>query len=214
MLLSIKHLSERQFFEHEGTMTVTIKPTSLSTLILDGKTAAELMSPHVLSVTANLSLEEGISILVDEDLHAVPVVDEDGYPVGVLSRSDIVAHDRKKYQHLHEQQPEDVSPLGAAHAPSADVSGAPLRVRDIMTPVIYAVQPETPAKSVVQHMLVLGVHRLFVIGIDGSLLGVISSLDLLRHLHEPRIIPFDQVEMLCANNDEFTEGLNALRGVA
>jgi CBS-domain-containing membrane protein len=196
-------------------MTDATKLTSLSTLILDGKTAAELMSRHVLSVTANLRLEEGISLLVDKDLHAVPVVDEEGYPIGVLSRSDIVAHDRKKYQHLqHAPWPGDVSLLGAGHAPSVDVSRAPLRVREIMTPVIYCVKPETPAKSVVQHMLVLGVHRLFVIGIDGSLLGVISSLDVLRHLHEPRIIPFDQVELLCANNDEFTEALKALRGIA
>jgi CBS-domain-containing membrane protein len=168
-------------------MTDVINPTSLSTLILDGITAAELMSPHVLSVKAKLEIEDVIGLLLDKGLHAVPVIDEEGDPIGVLSRSDIVAHDRKKIQHLqHEEQPEEVSPLGEAQAPSVNVSRVPRCVREIMTPVIYAVQPETPAKSIVQHMPVLGAHRLFVIGTDGTLLGVISSLDLLRHLHEPR----------------------------
>ena len=165
------------------------KPPSLSALILDGKTAAELMSPHVLSVTANLGLEEVIRLLVDKDLHAVPVVDGEGYPIGVLSRSDIVAHDQKKYQHLQQEPwPGDNSPLGKPRAASAAMSLVPPRVREIMTPVLYSVKPETPAKNIVQHMLVLGVHRLFVIGIDGALLGVISSLDIIRHLHEPKTL--------------------------
>lgn len=196
-------------------MASAIKPTSFSTLILDGKTAAELMTPYVLSITANQRLEDGIRLLVDEDLHALPVVDEDGYPIGVLSRSDIVSHDRKKCQPVQLEQPlEKVSAVAANRAPHLDASGAPLHVRDIMCPVIYSVKPDASATSVVQHMLLLGVHRLFVIGNEGSLLGVISTLDILRHLHEPRIIPFDQIEMLCESNDEFTAALKVVRGIA
>jgi CBS domain-containing protein len=51
-----------------------------------------------------------------------------------------------------------------------------------MTPVVFSVSPEAPARRVVGDMLGLKVHRLFVVGSDGVLVGVISALDVLRHL--------------------------------
>jgi len=40
----------------------------------------------------------------------------------------------------------------------------------------------TPAGKVVAQMLALKVHRLYVVERDGTLVGVISALDVLRHL--------------------------------
>ena len=57
-----------------------------------------------------------------------------------------------------------------------------VRVRDIMTPVVFSVTPETPARKVVEDMLALKVHRLFVVSSDGVLIGVVSALDVLKHL--------------------------------
>jgi hypothetical protein len=59
-------------------------------------------------------------------------------------------------------------------------------------------------------MLVLGVHRLFVTGSDGRLLGVISSLDVLRHLHELLLFAFENVELLRANDKEFASAASEL----
>jgi CBS-domain-containing membrane protein len=56
------------------------------------------------------------------------------------------------------------------------------RVRDVMTPAVLCVTPETPAPRVVQQLLKLNVHRLFVVDDDGVLVGVISTVDVLRHL--------------------------------
>lgn len=58
----------------------------------------------------------------------------------------------------------------------------PTRVRDIMTPVVFTVGLRTAAAKVVEQMLSLKVHRLFVVDEDLALVGVISSLDVLRHL--------------------------------
>jgi hypothetical protein len=88
----------------------------------------------------------------------------------------------------------------AADGPAADAPEA-AHVGDLMTPVVYSVTPETGAKEVVEGMLTLGVHRLFVIAEDGALVGVISSTDLLRQLHEPVTVSFEDVELLCADGD-------------
>ena len=41
---------------------------------------------------------------------------------------------------------------------------------------------ETPAAKVVEQMVALKVHRLYVVEPDGTLVGVISAQDVLRHL--------------------------------
>jgi CBS-domain-containing membrane protein len=57
-------------------------------------------------------------------------------------------------------------------------------VRDIMTPVVFSVAPDCPVQRVVRDMLALRVHRLFVVDSSGVLVGVVSAMDVLRHLDE------------------------------
>ena len=51
-----------------------------------------------------------------------------------------------------------------------------------MTPAVFAVSPDAPARRVVEEMLALRVHRLFVVDQSGFLVGVISAMDILRNL--------------------------------
>jgi CBS domain-containing protein len=52
----------------------------------------------------------------------------------------------------------------------------------MMTPTVFTVRLEAPAAQVVEDMLALRVHRLFVVDDDGVLVGVITATDVLRHL--------------------------------
>ena len=56
------------------------------------------------------------------------------------------------------------------------------RVKDIMTPIVFAVPPTCPVANLIEEFLARKVHRLFVVDDDGSLVGVISALDVLRQL--------------------------------
>ena len=51
-----------------------------------------------------------------------------------------------------------------------------------MTPAVFACAPDTPVQRVVSDMVGLHVHRLFVVDDDGILIGVISTMDVLRQL--------------------------------
>jgi CBS domain-containing protein len=51
-----------------------------------------------------------------------------------------------------------------------------------MTPALFTVGEDTPAWSVVEQMRELGVHRLFVVGEDGVLVGVVTAMDNVRHM--------------------------------
>jgi CBS domain-containing protein len=158
-------------------------------LTLDANTAAALMTPDPLSIRADATVREAVSFLTDKGFSAAPVIDKAGRPVGVLSRADIIVYDREKVEYL-EPVPEYYE-KGTLIAPTGENLGNgfqvektnPVQVRDIMTPIVFSVSPETPARNVVENMLALKVHRLFVVAKDGTLIGVISGLDVLKHLH-------------------------------
>jgi CBS domain-containing membrane protein len=66
-----------------------------------------------------------------------------------------------------------------------------------MTPVVYSVLPDAPVTEVINQMVGLKVHRLFVVDPDGVLVGVISTTDVLRHLrveNGPASVPAQPTE--------------------
>ena len=57
------------------------------------------------------------------------------------------------------------------------------RVRDVMTPIVFSVAPTTPARKVVDQLLKQGVHRLYVVDDGGVLVGIVSTIDIVRRLN-------------------------------
>jgi CBS domain-containing protein len=133
-------------------------PAASPVLFLNGKTAQDLMTQSDLTIAGTATLEEAVSLLMDHNLNAVPVRNEKGEPVGVLSRSDIVAHDRDAYKFLHRPQQTEGDTLRLRMSPGSDSNAFakektdPL-VQDVMTKVIYWVAPGTAAKTVIDAML-------------------------------------------------------------
>jgi CBS domain-containing protein len=160
---------------------------STPSMILYAATAAELMTPNPLSIAAGASLKEAAAFLTDKGFSAAPVIDEAGRPVGVLSLSDLVVHDRENGQ-LRNYEYYEMAELSSKPAKviwSDVVDCDPTQVSDIMTPAVFSVSAETPAHKVIEEMLTHKIHRLFVVGSDGILIGVISTIDVLRHLCWP-----------------------------
>jgi CBS domain-containing protein len=108
--------------------------------------------------------------------------------VGVLSRADIIVHDREKIEYVaptpeYYEQCELVLESGEMLGAGFQVEKTDTTlVRDVMTPAVFSVLPDAPVRQVVRDMVACKVHRLFVVDRAGVLVGVISSLDLLRYL--------------------------------
>ncbi len=136
----------------------------VSHLTLDAVRAADLMTPSPMSIRAEATVPEAIAILTEKGFSAAPVIDESGRPIGVVSRADILIHERER--------------LRSALVPAIDGTV----VGDIMTPAVFSVTPETSVEQVVDQLLTLNVHQLYVVDRDHYLIGVISAHDVLRRL--------------------------------
>jgi CBS domain-containing protein len=166
-------------------MNFVLETSTLPRLVLRAETAADLMTASPISIPQGAPVQEAIVLFTDRGISAAPVIDEAGRPVGVISHSDVVAHDRERVDYV------PTEPMGKEVATSAGerlrsgfqvVDVDRTQIRDVMTPAVFSVTPDTPAAQVVEQMLALGVHRLFVVDRNGVLVGVISTVDILRNL--------------------------------
>jgi CBS domain-containing protein len=159
---------------------------------LRAETAADLMTPNPVSVRETATVREAIALLADKGISGAPVIDAAGRPVGVFTQTDVLIHDREKVEYLR-------PPGGGREEADEEVeTGSPLPedcwdgfqiekvdatpVRDLMTPALFSVAADTPARTLVEEMRDLNVHRLFVTDPAGVLIGVVSAMDVLRHL--------------------------------
>ncbi len=156
-------------------------------LKLDAETAADLMTTTPVSLRDVATLKEAVALLIDKGISAAPVIDAAGRPVGVLSQTDLLIQDRRRaaaapLPEYFEQH--DLATRGGEPLPDGFQVECVnhTQVSELMTPVVFAVPPNTPAQQVVEQMLARKVHRLFVVDDDGVLVGVVSAVDVLRHL--------------------------------
>ena len=115
---------------------------------------SRIMSLNVQCVTEDVSLPALASCLLDGGYSGVPVVDDQGTPVGVVSKTDLLRH--------------GVTPDG--------------RVRDIMTSMSFTLHEEQTVSNASALMAYEGIHRLPVVDAAGKVVGLLSSLDILHWL--------------------------------
>ena len=157
-------------------------------VILNAATAADLLTLNPVSISADATVKDAAVLFAEKGYSAAPVIDEAGRPIGVVSQADIVVHDREQVAYPSVQPEyfasEDLRSLSRESVPTGfgvvDVDRT--QMRDIMTPVVFSVVPETDAHKVIDDILSQRVHRLFVIDTGGVLVGVISAIDILRCL--------------------------------
>src|SRR3989442_1315127 len=101
------------------------------------------MTGSPVSIEENASLREAIAFMIDRHISGMPVIDEAGRPVGVLTRTDILVHDRETAEHLtaagFAAEPETGSPLSRKLLAEFQIERVdPTPVRDVMTPVVIS----------------------------------------------------------------------------
>lgn len=153
--------------------------------------AKDLMKPNPVSIRRDAGIREALEVLTDRGFGAAPVIDEAGRPIGVVSRTDILIHERERARYARvpdwtgstrDDTDWDVFPnLWESEESSLEGTDA-TTVGEIMTPAVFSVALDTPAREVARRMLELKIHHLFVSDGELALVGVISPLDVLRRL--------------------------------
>ena len=142
----------------------------------------ELMNPDVVSVRPDMTVPEAQDLLSRRSVSGAPVVDARGRVLGVVSQNDLVrstahpdtaAKTGQFFTSVEEYEDLGLTPVG----PSS------LRVADVMSRRVYHVGRDASAAAAASIMRERRIHRLLVLD-KGVLVGVVTSLDLLRVVEE------------------------------
>lgn len=147
--------------------------------------AQDLMTQQPVYIDGQALLHEAIAMMQEEKITAVPVVDGKSRPIGVLSQTDIVRHlyENSEYPLMDVDFFEQDFPENDMIEFKIDAS-EDVHVLDVMTPLVFSVGPDAPITVLIEEILTRKVHRMFVVDTAGCLAGVISTLDILKHVQD------------------------------
>lgn len=150
-------------------------------------TAQDVMTKQVLTIRDDAGVSELVSLLADNMITGVPVVDAVGALVGVVSTTDVARESGKLNTEVRRELPPDFYETAGGEYYFDDVRAYVVeqdtdkRVRDIMTPVIFSVSRNASFAEMADTMIGGRVHRVIVT--DGPrVVGIVTTLDILRGL--------------------------------
>lgn len=133
-------------------------------------TVAELMRPDVVTVAPTATIGELVDLLWENGISGVPVV-EGRRLVGTVSVSDLMW--------LSDSLEDEAMEGGSETARHLDER----RVRDVMTPDVFGVEPDASLKELAAFFSRTGLGRAVVVD-QGELAGIVSVIDLLGVIAE------------------------------
>jgi len=138
----------------------------------------DMMTTDVVTVGSTTPLKRVAELLIARRISGVPVIDEAGVVVGVLSEADFVAREGGEPQ--ERQQHGWLDRFATDRDPRGDLEGLAARVAaDLMSRPAITIGPDAQLREAAQIMAKRSVNRLPVVE-DGRLVGIISRADVVR----------------------------------
>ncbi|MEM8884760.1 MAG: CBS domain-containing protein [Planctomycetota bacterium] len=134
------------------------------------KTARDIMATDLVTVTPATPLREFARLCAEDSISGAPVVNVDGTLAGIVSRTDLL--DRLlQADPRHAGEAETLTDVWLREDES---------VENIMASDVIAVAPDATLPAIAGLLAENGIHRVAVTEND-QCIGLVSSLDLLRH---------------------------------
>ena len=174
----------------------------------------DIMSAGVVTVSPDTTVRQLARLLTDEEISGAPVVDGNGYLVGVVSATDVIrlaaedaeVHitssalpaDRVLMPDPDQDEEPDPDPYGFFLPEDSPFSGEGLldqfpeseldaaQVSEIMTPVTFTIGPEVSVKELAEFLVRGRIHRAVVVE-EGRLMGIVTSADVLKAVADSRL---------------------------
>jgi CBS domain-containing protein len=146
--------------------------------------AKAVMSKDVITVSPETTVVETARLMLARGISAVPVVDADNRPIGVVSEGDLMRHFGVEFQNKRAKWLRLLAE-GETYSPDylASISLEQHRVRTIMRAPIISASEEASLAELADLMLKHGIKRVLIVR-EGVLVGVVSRADVLRAVIE------------------------------
>ena len=144
--------------------------------------AQDIMTHEIISVTPDTEIAQAASLLLENRINGVPVVDATGELVGILCQSDLIAQQKSIPIPSLFTLLDGYIPLTPTKRMDREVEKiAATKVAEAMTTPPVTVDPETDIEKIAVLMVEKNFHTVPVVDGD-KLVGIIGKEDILRTL--------------------------------
>lgn len=138
------------------------------------RSVADVMTTQVHFASPHTPFKLLVRLIEENRVSALPVVDEHGIPVGVVSESDLLLKERRT------EFESERNPLQARLQRRARVKAEGLVARDVMSSPAITITTDTALADAARVMHERNVRRLVVIDDRGRIAGIVTRSDLLQ----------------------------------
>jgi CBS domain-containing protein len=146
-------------------------------------TVQDYMTPNPVTIAPTATVEDAVKLMEKKGIAGLPVLDESGKLVGILSEADILVRESPM------KPPLFMTLLGGViyfESPSKFhdhiKKSLGMLVSDVMTQKVITTSPETSLNEVSDLILSKKVNRLPVVDSESKLIGIVTRHDLVRAL--------------------------------
>ncbi|WNV03909.1 CBS domain-containing protein [Candidatus Methylospira mobilis] len=142
--------------------------------------AKDVMVRDVVTVKSNCEAADAIKLLVEHDISALPVVDEKGVVIGVISEADFIHREEIGTDKHHPWWLEALTPASTLAGEFAKSYGR--HVSEIMSTRVISALEDTPLDEIATLLEKYRIKRVPILGNDGKLAGIVSRSNLIQAL--------------------------------
>jgi CBS domain-containing protein len=155
---------------------------------VDDLKVKDIMQAEVIAVGPDTTVRELADILAENKISGVPVIDEQGTVLGMVSEADIIVQDADLHFPYYIQFLDSVIYVQSFHKFEERFKKAfGTKVGEIMSTEVVAISPDASVRQAATLMADRGVNRLPVTEMgdpSGRLLGIVTRGDIVRAIAE------------------------------
>ena len=139
--------------------------------------ARDVMTLAVFTINPTMSVKDVARLFMEQRISAVPVVDDQGKIVGIISEGDLLHRSEISTERQH---PWWLVLMAGDEGLAADyIKAHAKRVADVMTRNVITAAPDTPLHEIAETLQKYGIKRLPIVR-NGQLVGIVSRANLVQ----------------------------------
>lgn len=145
--------------------------------------AKDIMTSDVITVTKNTAVTEVARLLTEHKVSGLPVIDQEGRVIGMVSEGDLIYQDKKLHTPAFLEILGGVIYLENPQRLGQDLSKmTAVKVAEIMTPKTFTVKEDSTLEDIATIMIERQVNRVPVVDGAGKLVGIVSRQDVVKSM--------------------------------
>lgn len=152
--------------------------------------ANEVMNKNVISIFSNAKLKDAVSLIIEKNINSLPVVNQNNNLLGLVSKTDLIKlfhSNTDSLFHIVNSYEKDSNNLllnDVINELSFIKNLEEKQVKDIMKKFVFSAKENSNIEDISKEMYKNRIHQVYIVNNEGVLVGLISSMDLLKVIFE------------------------------